>query len=140
MALPNYAYYTGTYLGTAIASGDFNRLALRANEDVDRLTFGRSTETVTANTDAATIDLINRAICAVAEQIQTLETGDQNIASERVGSVSITYTRKTERSGGDDDIDLRRAAARHLRSTGLLYPGFYSDELGTSDWTDEDVN
>jgi hypothetical protein len=42
-ALVEFAYYTGTFLGTSIASADWARLYLRAYQIVDQLTFGRAT-------------------------------------------------------------------------------------------------
>ena len=66
-AYADYTYYPGTFLGTAIASTVFPRLALRASLMIDRLTFTRAAPVITANTDTATIDLIKMATCAVAE-------------------------------------------------------------------------
>ena len=60
MSYANYAYYTGTYGGSAIASADFTRLANIASAWIDRLTFGRAA----ADTDNA--DAIKMAMCSVA--------------------------------------------------------------------------
>ena len=73
----DYEYYTDTYLGTAIAETAFDALALRASAVIDRLTFDRAAVVITADEDDATIDLIQMATCAVAEelQMQASETG-----------------------------------------------------------------
>src|SRR4030067_401524 len=94
MSYADYTFYTGTYLGTAIASADFAALALRASAVIDRITFQRAAAIVTAATDTTTIDLIKKAMCAVAEEIQTIAaegTSGSVISAETVGSHSVTY-------------------------------------------------
>ena len=91
MAIPvAYDYYTGTYGGTAIKEEGWQHLYLLAAAHVDRL---RSLCRVTARGDDAEACESN-AICAIAEVMlrwegATIASGD--LASERVGSVAITY-------------------------------------------------
>jgi hypothetical protein len=127
----DYTYYTGTFLGNAIASADAARLLLRASVIIDQLTFNRAAAIVTAATDTATIDLIKMATCAVAEEYQAVEQdgGADGIVSESVGSHSVTYA---------DSASKRRtimqrysdAAKLYLGSTGLMFRGFRSGEYG----------
>lgn len=130
MAYVDYDYYSGTYLGTAIAETDFPRLAQDASAEIDRMTFGRAAPIVTANEDDDTIALIQMATCAVAETLQEqAQSGADGLTSERVGSYAVTYAAATshQRERG-------LAAARYLANTGLLYRGFadgeYSGTLG----------
>jgi hypothetical protein len=133
----DYTYYTNTYLGTSIPSADFTRLALRASAVIDQITFNRTAAIVTAGTDLTTIDAIQMATCAVAEEYQTVEDSGSadGIVSESVGSHSVTYAassrqRRTATSRYAD------AAKLYLGSTGLMYRGFADGEYGSS--LDED--
>jgi hypothetical protein len=121
----DYTYYTNTYLGTAIASIDFARLALRASATIDNLTFDRAA----VETDVATIDKIKMATCAVAEELQKqdLADGTDGIQSESVGSYSVSYA---ENSGKrlTNEMKQSKAAKLYLSSTGLMFRGFASGE------------
>ncbi len=130
----DYTYYTTTYLGSAIASGDYARLALRASAWIDRLTFQRTAAIVTAGTDTATIALIKNATCAVAEEIQNTEAngGTDAIRSESIGQNSVSYADTSSKMNTAGETYMQTAAL-YLGSTGLMFPGFaageYSGEL-----------
>jgi hypothetical protein len=124
-AYVDFTYYTGTYGGTAIASTDFTRLANRATVAIDLVTFAQAAAVITAATDTATIDKIKMATCAVAEEYQRLDVvngGSKEIASEKVGTYSVTYV-----AGADDAKSmmgkLADAARLYLWNTGLMYGG-----------------
>jgi L-asparaginase/Glu-tRNA(Gln) amidotransferase subunit D len=125
---PDFAYYTITYLGNAIAEADFPRLALRASEKISMLTYQRAA----AITDDPTIDLIKMATCAVAEAIQAVEAdgGMDGITSEGIGSSRVTYaansaaSRKTKQKYSE-------AAGLYLAPTGLMYRGFAPGEYSS---------
>src|SRR5574341_1473440 len=89
-AYADYTYYTNTFLGTAIASSNFLRLATLASSMIDAMTFDRAA----VETDTAKIDKIKMATCAVAEEIQAIETegGVTGIQSESVGNTSVAYS------------------------------------------------
>jgi hypothetical protein len=128
MSYVDFTYYTGTFLGTAIAESDFPRLALRASSTIDMLTFQRAA----AIADDPTIDLIAMATCAVAEVIQAVEAdgGTDGITSEGIGSSRVTYapnssaSRKTKQKYSE-------AAGLYLASTGLMYRGFANGEYSS---------
>jgi hypothetical protein len=126
-----YTDYIGTFLGTAIASEDFDRLALRASVYIDQLTFNRAAAIVTAGTDTATIALIKMATCAMAEELNSIEVGGSNsgIKSESIGANSVAYM-----DGSFATLStigkLSQAASMYLASTGLLYRGFFDGEYG----------
>jgi hypothetical protein len=137
-AYATYSYYTTTYLGTEIASADFAQLALRASAMIDRLTFNRAAAIIAANTPAETVDAIQMATCAVAEEIQSIESAGNNdgISSERIGNYSVTYTANAAAQMTRSQ-KLSVAAALYLASTGLMYRGFASGEYGGA-ITDDD--
>ncbi len=124
MAYADYTFYSATFLGTAIAQADFPRLAALASAKIDQLTFGRAAAVVAADTDAATIEKIELATCAVAEMIQSLEQAGGVVASERVGNVQVTYAATGSRESGR----LRDAARTYLWNTDLMYRGFADGE------------
>jgi hypothetical protein len=126
-AYADYVYYAGTFLGTAIASADFPRLALRASEIIDQLTFGRAA----LETDADTILLIQNATCIVAEKYQMLEQGgwSDGIQSESIGSNSVTYVAAATSQRTKEKI-FSEAAKTYLGATDLMFKGFASGEYG----------
>lgn len=130
-AYADYTYYSGTYLGTAIASADFARLALRASAVIDQLTFGRAAPIVSAATETATIDDIKMATCAVAEEYQAVESdgGADAIQSESIGSNSVTYA-ETSTKRLTKGQRFSEAAQLYLGDSGLLFKGFASGEYG----------
>lgn len=125
----DYSFYTTTYLGTAIAASDFSRLALRASTEIDRLTFDRAAGVVTADEDEDTIELIQMATCAVADELQKdIDSGGvDNVTSERVGNHSVTFGNKSKFSTSLDE-KIERAARLYLRNTFLMYRGFAEGE------------
>ncbi len=130
-AYADYSYYTTTYLGSAIASADFGRLALRASAVIDQVTFGRAAAVVDADEDAETIDKIKMATCAVAEEIQTQEASGNidGVTSERVGNFSVSYGANS-RAAMSGKAKQSEAAKLYLGDTGLMYRGFSENEYG----------
>lgn len=125
MAYADYTYYTTEYLGNAIAEVDFPRLALRASEQIDRLTFGR------AATDTENETALKKATCAVAEEINAIENSDgsEYVTSESQLGYSVSY----DPSSVEGRANAQRyadAAIVYLENTGLMYGGFYSGEYG----------
>jgi len=127
MAYADYTYYLQTYVGNAISQADFPRLAARASEQIDRLTFGRAASD-TDNTNA-----IKMAMCAVAEEIQAVENdgGTDAIQSESIGSSSVTYADTSTRRQTKAQR-YTNAARTYLGDTGLMFAGFATDEYGSA--------
>lgn len=138
-AYADWTYYSVTFLGAAIAQADAARLLLRASEQIDKVTYGRAAAVILAATDTATIDLIKKAVCAVAEQYQANElAGDGDaISQESVGSLSVTYapgsTQQKTRLR-----KIQEAALTYLADTGLMFAGFAAGEYGGEAGSDED--
>jgi len=134
-AYATYKYYTDTFLGTAIAEADFDALALRASEHIDRMTFHRAEDV----TDEDDLDSLAMANCAVAEEIQLVnQEGSQGgIKSERVGAHSVEYAESNVKMLSVT-ARYENAARLYLENTegNLLYKGFASGEYGST--LDED--
>lgn len=125
----DYTFYTTTYLGTAIASADFPRLALRASQIIDHITFNRAAAIITTNTDDDTIEMIQMATCAVSEELNAQENsgGLDGITSERVGSYAVTFGAGS-RAMLSNEVKQENAARLYLAQTGLMYRGFLDEE------------
>lgn len=125
----DFTFYSTSFLGVAIAAAAFPRLALRASTVLDQLCFDRVAAIVTAATDTNTIEAIEMATCAVAEELQTQESAGSSdgITSERVGSYSVTYGAKANAAKTNSE-KLFEAARFYLWNTGLMYRGFTDDE------------
>jgi hypothetical protein len=116
MAYASYDYYTQDFFGKAITSTDeFSRLAERASEYIDFVTFGR------AAVYTATNDLLKKACCAVAEAMKINEEGG-GVVAETVGKITRNYAAGVS-TAPTEEQRLYRAVSRYLSRTGLLYLG-----------------
>lgn len=118
------SYYSGTYKGTAIAAASFDRIALRASDEIDALTMNHIRNVGVTTFSAADQERIKLATCALAEWLAQEDdlSGGSGItpSSEKVGGFSYTI----------DGAELARArkaaynrAEDHLLWTGLLFRG-----------------
>lgn len=121
-AYADFTYYDETFLGVVIAETDFPRLALRASEQIDRITYQRAAGD-TDNTNA-----IKMAMCAVAEKYQAIENGGAGgIKTEKIGDNSVTYSDNSVMTQ-PAEIQFQNAAQVYLGSTGLMFAGFIDGE------------
>jgi hypothetical protein len=125
----DYVFYSTSFLGTAIASADFSRLALRASTQIDRLTFNRAAAVVAEDENDTTINLIKMATCAVAEELQKdIDSGGADaVTSERGGNYSVNYSEKAQMAMSLKE-KIFDAAALYLENTGLMFRGFLDGE------------
>ena len=102
--MADFTFYRDVYLGKIIAEDDFPRLSARAD---DVLAFFKREYTVAGDETAQ-----NKAICALAEAVFANERaasaallaveGEGAIASESIGSVSVSYQKATAADAGLD--------------------------------------
>jgi len=131
MVYADYAYYTKIFLGNAIAEPDFPRLALRASEHIDTLTWGQASAYY-----EHTPEPVAQAACAIAEILLQSERGnallgkdgiDPRVQTEITGKEHITYFAAPDTTGeaGQAAIERRilQAARQYLALTGLMYAG-----------------
>jgi len=138
----DFEFYTETFYGTAIDEADFPRLSSRASDFIDYYTRGKAEE---VGTDDTVYVALEKACCALAEQMQIDETnraiaakaqaaaltGTENeIKSESVGSWSRSYATVADYTGQSEKaaVEAQRAAyaaivMEYLANTGLLYRG-----------------
>jgi len=131
MVYADYTYYTKEYLGNAIAESDFPRLALRASERIDAMTFDRA-----AAYYEHTPEPVASATCAIAGILLQSERGnallgkdgiDPRVQTEITGKEHITYFAPPDTAGeaGQAAVERRiqQAARQYLALTGLMYAG-----------------
>jgi len=140
MAYCDYNFYTSEYYGNVISEADFPRLAEKASDKLDMITFDRLVDGLPA--DERTALKVKKAVCALAERISDIETADsvgryekgadgslkgRTIASISAGGESISYATATQ-SVVTNDLKAREqmlfeTAREYLANTGLLYAG-----------------
>ena len=125
MAYADYTYYVTSYFGTAIAESDFPRIARKATAILDKLTFGR------AITDTEHPTQIKDAMCAIADEVQSIESSDSSeyVTSESQGQYSVSYAAESV-EGRTYNQRYYDAAEVWLDGTYLLFAGFNSGEYG----------
>lgn len=111
----DYAFYGSQYYGSTIPPGEFMRLAARASEYIDHITFGRARE-------HSNDDEVKRATCAVAEELHKQEQGGE-VTMRTVGPWTEQYAVSEYAAKQSPACKLKAIAARYLCNTGLLYRG-----------------
>lgn len=124
----DYTFYTGTYLGSAIAEAEFNRLALRASFFVDQVTFDRAAAVVEDAEDADTIEKIGMATCSIAEELQKLDAGLGTVFGGAVKYESIGWHSVSYANPPCAHTRIIEAAKLYLGSSGLMYAGLAEGE------------
>ena len=135
MTYADYAYYSGTYMGT-VSEKDFPRLAVRASSFLDYYTQNRAK-------DHAELDAVKMCCCALVDKYAVIDAAqalatkrltdasaaDAEIKSETVGGYSRTLA-----TGGESAVSalsatdgarklLADTCNEYLAYTGLLYRG-----------------
>ena len=113
-----------TYKGAAIDESVFDRIALRASDEVDRLSFGRIRQEGIESFNSKTQEAIKIATCHIAEALAQIDTATDGTGiaagSEKVGSYSYTM----EAASLSDLKEKAIRQARHqLFLAGLRYAG-----------------
>lgn len=130
MPYADFAYYSGTYYGTAVSQEKYPYYARQASMLINSLTFGR-----TAAVAASLLpDAVKDATCRAAELYAEYEARKSNAAaatrnglvkSETNDGYSVSYAdydASAEKAEAEDAIG--RELAIYLASTGLMYRGF----------------
>ena len=118
MIYADYEFYVNEYYGDILTEDNFSKFASRASDYIDRVTMGRAN---------AEIDAVKKACCAAAEQYCRINSAKESatageLASETVGSYSVTYRSSVELSAALEK-ELRGIVEGYLANTGLLYRG-----------------
>lgn len=142
MAFCNYEFYKNEYLGNLIAEEDFPRLAMRATQKLNLITYGRLYVTedgikfcegiIDVLLDDETQDKIKKCMCALAELLSDVDmannamrqAGAVGVKSVSSGSESISFSDVAVNSSKNLNSEIYQIGKEYLTSTGLLYAGW----------------
>lgn len=122
MVYADFEYYSSCFFGDSIPGKDFEKYAVRASREIDRLTMGRA-----AKAGEKMLPGLSNCTCEIAEllhaeDVAAQRTGNGIIASESNDGISVSFTQNAvaERIAGKV-----LAAAKHWLCwpENLLYPG-----------------
>lgn len=109
MAYADYEFYTTSYFGSVVPETDFPRLAERASDFVDTMTFDRLVDGLPTNERSQ--KRIKKAVCSLAELMYQIELAEKNAtnaavsgASTAIGSGGSTTGIVTSVSSGSESI------------------------------------
>ena len=88
MAYADYEFYTTSYFGTVVPETDFPRLAERASDFVDTMTFDRLVDGLP--TDEHSQKRIKKAVCSLAELMYQIELAEKNAINQASANVTDT--------------------------------------------------
>lgn len=115
----DYKFYQEVYCGNDIQDENiFKRMVIKASFFLDEVTLGRIKEPT---------EEVKLTVCAIAdiEYKEQKENNEDQIASESVGTHSISYVKKTKTTE-EYAREKMRVARTYLANTGLLYRGLSS--------------
>lgn len=90
MAYADYDFYTTSYFDSVVPETDFPRLAERASDFVDIMTFDRLVDGLPKNKRSQ--KRIKKAVCSLAEIMYQIELAEKNAISQASANVTDTNT------------------------------------------------
>lgn len=108
MAYTDFEFYATTYHGNVVPEADFPRIADRASDFLDVITFDRLADGLPSDERAAT--KVQKAVCAVSDKLYELELAEKQALSAAAGSASssgsggATSGVITSKSAGSESI------------------------------------
>lgn len=109
MAYADYEFYTTSYFGSVVPETDFPRLAEKASDFIDTMTFNRLVDGLPTNKRSQ--KRIKKTVCSLAELMYQIELAEKNAtnaavsgASTAIGSGGSTTGIVTSVSSGNESI------------------------------------
>ena len=88
MTYADYDFYTDSYFGSVVPETDFPRLAERASDFIDTMTFDRLVDGLPTNERSQ--KRIKKAVCSLAELMYQIELAEKNAANAAASGTSTT--------------------------------------------------
>lgn len=88
MAYADYEFYTTSYFGSVVPETDFPRLAERASDFIDTMTFDRLVDGLPSNERSQ--KRIKKAVCSLTELMYQIELAEKNAANAAASGTSTT--------------------------------------------------
>lgn len=86
MAYADYEFYTTSYFGSVVPETDFPRLAERASDFIDMITFNRLVDGLPENERSQ--KRIKKVVCSLAELMYQIELAEKNATNAAVSGTS----------------------------------------------------
>lgn len=93
MAYTDYDFYATSYFGNTVPETDFPRLAERASDFIDTMTFDRLVDGLPENERSQ--KRIKKAVCSLAELMYQIELAEKNAISQASANVTDTNVGNT---------------------------------------------
>lgn len=141
MAYTDFEFYATTYHGNVVPEADFPRIADRASDFLDVITFDRLVDGLPS--DERTATKVQKAVCAVSDKLYELELAEKQanaaaqaggssgasggatsgiISSRSAGSESISYASLSDTASGAKNWSaVYQAAGDETLTNNLLY-------------------
>lgn len=88
MTYADYDFYTDSYFGNVVPETDFPRLAERASDFIDTMTFDRLVDGLPANERSQ--KRIKKAVCSLTELMYQIELAEKNATNAAASGTSTT--------------------------------------------------
>lgn len=88
MAYADYEFYTTSYFGSAVPETDFPRLAERASDFIDTMTFNRLVDGLPTNERSQ--KRVKKAVCSLAELMYQIELSEKNAINQASSNLTDT--------------------------------------------------
>lgn len=126
MAYADYDFYTESYYGNVVPEADFDRLAARASDFIDTLTFDNLVDGLPA--DKRSQKRIKKTVCSLAELMYQIELAEKNaitsanVTDINVGNISTGIV--TSVSSGSESISY--ATSQQIGASAKEWSAVYS--------------
>lgn len=124
MAYADFEFYATTYHGNVVPEADFPRIADRASDFLDVITFDRLVDGLPSDERAAT--KVQKAVCAVSDKLYELELADKQALSAAAGSTS---------SSGSGGATSGVITSRSAGSESISYASLSDTASGAKNWS-----
>lgn len=127
MAYTTFTFYENTYHGNVVPAEDFDRIADRASDFLDVITFDRLVDSLPSDERAAT--KVQKAVCAVCDKLYQLELADKQALSAAAGGTS------SGGSGGTGGVNAGVITSRSAGSESISYASPSEMASGAKTWS-----
>lgn len=127
MAYTTFTFYENTYHGNVVPAEDFDRIADRASDFLDVITFDRLADGLPSDERAAT--KVQKAVCAVCDKLYQLELADKQALSAAAGGTS------SGGSGGTGGVNAGVITSRSAGSESISYASPSEMANGAKTWS-----
>ena len=127
MAYTDFEFYATTYHGNVVPEADFPRIADRASDFLDVITFDRLVDGLPDDERAKT--KVQKAVCAVSDKLYELELAEKQALSAAAGGTS------SGTAGGTGGVNAGVITSRSAGSESISYASLSEMANGAKTWS-----